>query len=186
MKAARPDGCERETMTNIPNLFRITALVAVFVSIPLTLRAIGDYISPASSPEMNVRPNVTSEEVFLKDMGSLHFEYAPPSINQPSPNDYAEMKKILRLPDTPAEAETRRAQEAAVKEAEKKAEKEFRETKKKQEDDTFARFRNQRIEFIRARALKSSIAYGALLVVALAVFLRFPVHQLSEHPGEGV
>jgi Sec-independent protein secretion pathway component TatC len=46
MKAARPDDCKRESMTNIANLIRITALVAVFVSIPLTLRAIGDYVSP--------------------------------------------------------------------------------------------------------------------------------------------
>jgi hypothetical protein len=57
----------KAAVTTMANLVRIIGVVAVFVSVPLTFRAAGDYFSPGSSPEMNSRPNVTSEEVFLKD-----------------------------------------------------------------------------------------------------------------------
>src|SRR6266446_7232785 len=106
-------------MANISNLIRITALVAFFVSIPLTLRPAADYLTPSSSPEMRTHPNVTSFEVFHKDMGWQNEDNRPSGMR-----------------------------------------------------DIFAQCRDQRIEMIRVQALKSTIAFGALLVVSAIVAVK--------------
>src|SRR6266446_7013682 len=106
-------------MASISNLVRITALIAFFVSIPLTLRPAADYLTPSSSPEMRTHPNVTSFEVFHKDMGWQNEDNRPSGMR-----------------------------------------------------DIFAQCRDQRIEMIRVQALKSTIAFGALLVVSAIVAVK--------------
>lgn len=157
-------------MTTMANLVRIIGVVAVFVSIPLTLRAAGDYFSPGSSPEMNSRPNVTSEEVFLKDMGWLPVHYVPPTLDRPSTSSYNEMKNLLGMNDKES-SEKANTERAAMEARVHEAEAHFKEAKKEQ-DETFTRLREQRIASIRARALKSFIAYGVLLAMALVMVIR--------------
>ena|ERR1700730_10974716 len=83
----------------------------------------------------------------------------------------ANLVRIIALVTDKESSEKANTEHAAMEARVHEAEAHFKEAKREQ-DETFIRLREQRIAIIRARALKSFIAYGVLLAMGLVVVIR--------------